>query len=366
MSASSIGIGVIGCGVISAAYLKALRHFPVVSVRALADQDAAAADARAAEFGVPAVPVDALLADPEIQIVLNLTPPAAHVPVGLRVLAAGKHLYGEKPLGVDLAEGRRLVDAAAAGGLRLGSAPDTFLGGGQQTARRAIDQGAIGRPLGGTAFMMVPGHERWHPNPDFYYAARGGGPLLDMGPYYLTALVQMLGPIAAVTAFGGRFRQPRRIQAGPRAGAEIPVDCLTHIAGSLAFAEGAIVQICTSFEVWRHRHGPIEIYGEAGSLVVPDPNRFDGTVELCPPEGEWRAVPSEHGYGDDNYRGLGLADMAEAIRAGRPHRACGALALHVLEVMAGLIRSAEGAGVVTIESRPERPAALAPGQVVGI
>jgi predicted dehydrogenase len=364
-SSPPVGVGIIGCGVISAAYLKAAKHFPQIEIVAVADRAPAAAEARAVEFGVPAVPVDALLADPRIEIVLNLTIPMAHVPVGLAALAAGKHVYSEKPLAVSVAEGRKLVDAARARGLRLGSAPDTFLGGSHQTARALIDQGRIGTVFGGTAFLMLAGHERWHPNPDFYYLREGGGPVMDMAPYYLTDLVQLIGPIAEVTARGLVCRQPRTIAKGPREGETVPVECLTHVAGTLLFQSDAVVQLAMSFEVWGHRHTPIELYGSEGSMLVPDPNRFDGEVRCLAPGGEWQAMPASHGYGDGNYRILGLVDMAAAIRQGRPHRASGDLALHVLEVMEGLTGAAESGSVVTIASRPERPTPLKPDLTVG-
>ena len=281
MSEKIAGVGIIGCGVISAAYLKAARLFPQIEVRGLADLDLERAKARSAEFGPPARTVTELLADPAVDIVLNLTTPAAHLPVALQAIAAGKHVYGEKPLAVSTAEARRMLEAADAAGVRVGCAPDTFLGGGHQSARRLLDDGAIGTPVGGTAFLMLAGHERWHPDPDFYYARAGGGPMFDMGPYYLTDLVQLLGPVAEVVAFGTVGRARRVIAKGPRAGSEIAVDCTSHVAGLLRFEQGAIVQIATSFEVWAHKHTPIELYGTEGSLAVPDPNRFGGEVELC-------------------------------------------------------------------------------------
>ena len=365
MSDRPAGVGIIGCGVISGAYLKAAAGFPQIEIRALADREPAAAAARGQEFGIAAMSVDALLARDDIEIVLNLTIPKAHVAVGRAALAAGKHVYLEKPLGVSCAEARTLLDEALARGLRVGCAPDTFLGGGHQSARHLVDQGAIGAVVGGTAFLMLAGHERWHPNPDFYYAREGGGPMLDMGPYYITDLVNLLGPVVEVAAFGRIGRSPRVIATGVRAGSELPVECTTHIAGVMAFASGPVVQIATSFEVWAHKHAPIELYGTAGSLAVPDPNRFGGTVELCPAEGAWQAMPGSHGYGDGNYRSLGLADMAAALREGRPHRASGELAYHVLEVMEALVRASEGAGVVALASWAERPAPLAPGLTAG-
>jgi predicted dehydrogenase len=365
MSETVAGVGIIGCGVISAAYLKADRLFPQIEIRALADLDLGRAQARSAEFGPPACTVPELLADPAIDIVLNLTIPAAHVAVALQAVAAGKHVYGEKPLAISVEEARRLLAAAEQAGVRIGCAPDTFLGGGHQTARRLIDQGAIGEPFGGTAFLMLPGHERWHPDPDFYYVRAGGGPMFDMGPYYITDLVQLLGSVAKVVAFGTVGRSPRVIRSGPRAGTKIPVECMTHIVGVLQFDAGAVVQIATSFEVWCHKHTPIEIYGTEGSLAVPDPNRFGGEVGLCPADGEWQAMPQTHGYADDNYRILGLVDMAVAIAERRPHRASGDLACHVLEVMAALVGSCEGGGVMAIESRCARPEPMTAGLRTG-
>ena len=359
-----VGIGVIGCGNISAAYLTAARKFPILNLVALSDANPAAAEARAAEFGVPARAVEALLADPAVEIVLNLTVPNAHVEVGLKAIAADKHVHSEKPLGVATAEARRLVEAAQAKGLRLGCAPDTFLGGAHQTARRAVDEGLIGRPIGGAAFFMCPGHERWHPNPGFYYLA-GGGPMLDMGPYYVTDLVNLLGAVESVSGVATRTRSERTVTSEPLAGARIPVEVATHVNGILRFVSGAVVTMSMSFDVARHRHGPIELYGEAGSLIVPDPNHFGGKVEFATAGEDWREVPTRGAYADGNYRILGLADMAQAIRAGRPHRASGELAFHVLEVMEAFQTSSDTGQAVAISTRPERPAPLPPTLSVG-
>jgi len=352
-----VGIGVVGCGNISAAYLKASRLFPILDVRAVADANAAAAEARGAEFGVPAVSVEALLADPAIEIVVNLTVPLAHVEVGLRAVAAGKHVHSEKPLGIDVAEARRLLDAAAARGVRVGAAPDTFLGGAHQTCRRLIDEGAIGQPLAGTAFFMCPGHERWHPSPAFYYL-RGGGPVLDMAPYYVTDLVNLLGPVARVAAITAQARPVRTITSQPLAGTTIPVEVATHAAATLAFQSGPIVTMVMSFDVPRHRHRPIELYGSEGSMAVPDPNLFGGQIEIGTAAGDWRPAVTEHAYANGNFRIIGVADMAHAIRNDRPHRASGALAFHVLEVMEAVQRSSDEGRHITIDSRPERPAML--------
>ena len=352
-----VGVGVIGCGVISAAYLKAARHFPVLDLRAVADLNPAAAEARGVEFGIPAVPIETLLADPAIEIVLNLTIPRAHAAVSLQALAAGKHVHSEKPLALDVAEGRRILDAAEARGLRVGCAPDTFLGGAHQEASRLIDAGAIGTPVGGTAFFLCPGHERWHPAPAFYYQA-GGGPVLDMGPYYITDLVNLLGPVAEVAAMVATPRPTRTITSEPLAGTTIPVHVPTHTAATLRFVSGAIVQVSLSFDVWAHRHIPLEIYGTTGSLIVPDPNWFGGEVRLFEAKGDWQEVEHHRRYADDNYRIIGVADMARAIREDRPHRASGALALHVLEVMEAFAASSDARSVIEITTRPERPALL--------
>jgi predicted dehydrogenase len=359
-----VSVGVIGCGNISPAYLKAAKTFPILDIVALADVNPDAAEARAQEFGLAARSVEAVLADPAIEIVLNLTIPKAHVEVGLRAIAAGKHVHSEKPLGIDLGEAARLIEAAKARGVRVGCAPDTFLGGAHQTARKLIDEGAIGQPVGGAAFFMCPGHERWHPNPGFYYL-QGGGPMLDMGPYYITDLVNLLGPVARVSGMATRLRAERVIDSEPLKGARIPVEVSTHVAGTLAFVNGAVVTVAMSFDVPKHKHAPIEIYGDKASLIVPDPNYFGGAIELAEIGKDWRAVHAEHAYADGNYRILGVADMAHAIRANRPHRASGALAYHVLEVMVAFQRSSDSGAVVAIESRPERPAILPAGLAAG-
>ena len=353
-----VGIGIIGCGNISAAYLKAARNFPVLDIRALADRRAEAAEARGAEFGIPAVSVEALLADPAIEIVLNLTIPAAHVEVGLQILAAGKHAYSEKPLGIDFADATRLTDEAKRLGLRLGSAPDTFLGGAHQAARAFLDEGHLGQPIGGSAFFLCPGHERWHPDPAFYYKT-GGGPMLDMGPYYITDLVNLLGPVARVAGLSPEPRRQRAITSQPRHGEVIEVEVPTHVAGALQFRSGAVVTMAMSFDVAGHKHLPLEVYGTEGSLIVPDPNHFGGDLSFLPKGGEWRSLPVEEPYADGNYRSLGLADMAAALRQDRPHRANGDLALHVLEVMEAFGRSNETGRFVEIDTRLERPAPLA-------
>jgi predicted dehydrogenase len=352
-----LGIGIIGTGNISDAYLKAAPQFPVIKIIACADINMDAARAKAATYGVEALSVDDLLADPRISIILNLTTPQHHVPVGLRAIAAGKHVYSEKPLAVAFEDGLLLVDAAAKAGLRVGCAPDTFLGGSHQTARKAIDAGTIGTPLAGTAFMMVAGHELWHPNPDFYYKA-GGGPMFDMGPYYLTCLVNMLGPVASVTGAAKASYDSRTIGSGARQGESFAVEVPTHISALLQFADGAAVTITTSFDVWKHGHDHIEIYGSTGSMLVPDPNRFDGPVQVSEKKGDWTDVPQTHLYGDGNYRILGLADMAQAILDNRPHRASHELSLHILEIMDAILKSADSGKRIDLTHPASRPAPM--------
>ena len=352
-----VGIGIVGLGNISAAYLKAARDFDILDIRGVADLNPAAAEARAAEFGVKAVSIDDIFADPSIEIILNLTIPKAHVDVGLRALDAGKHVYSEKPLGIVFSQGKKLVEAGKARNLRVGSAPDTFLGGSHQTARRIVDEGKLGQAVGGTAYFMCPGHERWHPNPAFYYE-EGGGPMLDMGPYYITDLVNLLGPVAKVSGFGTMLRNTRTITSEARNGEVIPVHVPTHVSGTLLFANGATVQITMSFDVAGHRHVPLEIYGTEATLIVPDPNHFGGDVEIMEKGGEWTQVTTDQPYADGNYRSIGLADMAHAIVENRPHRCNGDLALHVLEVMEAFQKASETGTVVEISTPVSRPAPL--------
>lgn len=357
---TALGVGVVGCGVISDIYMQNAAVFPQFDLRGVADLVPEAARAKGDIYGVPAMSPAELMARDDIDIVLNLTIPAAHVEVGLAALEADKHVYSEKPLAGSVRDARQLVEAAAARGLYLGCAPDTFLGGAHQTARALLDRGVIGSATAGTATLMLAGHERWHPNPDFYYAGAGAGPLFDMGPYYITAMLNLLGSVRRVTALAMRGRDRRRIATGPRAGETVPVEAATHVTGVLEFASGALVQIATSFDVRAHRHTPLELYGTEGSLLVPDPNRFDGTVELF--VDDWQPQPISHSFGDGNYRGLGLADMAVAISENRPHRASGTLALHTLDVIESLLASAETGKAVTLSTSCERPAALEPAR----
>ncbi len=359
-------IGLVGCGIISDVYLQNLPQFDGLTVTACADIDQARAAAKAAQYGLRALPVDALLHDPEIELVVNLTVPAAHAEINLAALAAGKHAYGEKPLAVERADGRRILELAQAQGRRVGAAPDTFLGGGLQTCRQIIDAGGIGEPVGCAAFMGSSGPDDWHPNPGFFFQP-GGGPLFDFGPYYLTALIHLLGPIKRVTGLA-RASFPERI-AGHAAirGQRIRVQVPTHVIGALEFASGPLGTLVTSFDIVGHEQPCLEIYGSEATLSVPDPNGFGGTVRrLRRGRDEWEALPLTYGYAD-NSRGLGVADLARAVRTGRPHRASGALAFHVLDLMHAIVEAAQAGRAVELDSQCERPAplplGLRPGQI---
>ena len=355
-----VRVGVVGCGAISGAYFVGARSFPILDVVACADVDRAAAERKAREFGVPKVlSVDELLRDDAVEVVLNLTVPKAHVPVAMAAVGAGKHTYSEKPLGITRDEGRRLLDAAAAGGVRVGCAPDTFLGSGIQTARKLLDDGAIGRPVAFTAFMMNRGHESWHPNPQFYYEP-GGGPMFDMGPYYLTALFNLFGPVRRLSGFASIAVPDRTITSQPRRGAKIRVETPDHVCGTIEFEGGAVGSIIQSFATHHPAYeppNPITVYGTEGTMKVPDPNTFDGPVFLRRGgDAEWAEVPPAFvkGYG----RSVGLADMAHALRAGRPHRASGELAFAVLDAMQGFFDSSDTGRAYAPVARFERPAPM--------
>jgi predicted dehydrogenase len=357
---SPLKIGIIGVGKISEQYFAAFPGLPGLELVAVADLDEDRAAQIAAEQGVESLSVDALLDDPRIDAVLNLTIPAAHVDIATRALAAGKHVYGEKPLALHPAEAVGLLETAGACGLRVGSAPDTVLGTGIQTARDVLDAGLIGTPVGATAFWVSPGHEAWHPSPAFYYQP-GGGPLFDMGPYYITALVTLLGPVVRVSGVVSRSERERSIATGPLAGQTIPVAIDTHVTAVLEHASGVASTLTVSFDVWASRIPNIEVYGTDGTISVPDPNDFSGPVSIfTSTDPEWREVPPSAGYADAG-RGYGLADMARAIETGRPHRASGELAFHVLEIMDAVIRSAHEHRLVTLESTVERPAPVPAG-----
>ena len=355
------GIGIIGCGNISQVYFQNLAKFQNTQIVACADMLLERAQAKAAEHGIPkALTVEQLLADPDVEIVVNLTIPVAHSEIALLALEAGKHVYGEKPFTVTREQGSKVLALANEKGLRTGCAPDTFLGGAHQTCRKLIDDGVIGEPIAVNAFMLCHGHESWHPDPAFYYSKFGGGPLMDMGPYYLTDLVSLIGGIRRVTGSARATFPTRTITSQPKHGTIIEVETPTHLSAVLDFENGAVGTLVTSFDVWAHGMPNIEIYGTEGSLKVPDPNGFGGLVQVKRmDENEWRDVAMTDFH--ENGRGLGVADMAAAIETGRPHRASGDLAFHVLDVMQGVMDSSANGTHYTPESQPERPAAFPTG-----
>jgi predicted dehydrogenase len=341
-----VGIGFIGAGVISAQYLENLTTFPDLDVRFIADLDVERAQAQAEKFGVPGFgTVEELLHDADIEIVVNLTIPAAHVEVALQAVAAGKHVWTEKPFALDRASGQRLLDAAHAAGLRVATAPDTFLGAGLQSTRRLLESGRIGAPLTALTLLQSPGPESWHPNPDFLFQ-EGAGPLFDIGPYYLTALVQLFGPVARVSAVASKAKPVRVIGSGPRAGESFDVTVPTHVAALFEFESGQTAQSVFSFDS-KLRRTQFEVAGVDGTLVVPDPNTFDGDLIVWGADDEPETIPS---VGATTTRGSGVLELARAIRADRPERASGEQAFHVLDIMVSTIEAAESGQPVTVES----------------
>ncbi|MBD9527042.1 Gfo/Idh/MocA family protein [Paracoccus sp. PAR01] len=367
---TDLNIGIIGAGNISKTYFEMSPLFDGIKVVAVADLNAEAA-ARAAEtYGVRALTTDALLADPQVDLIVNLTIPAAHFEVARAALLAGKHVYSEKPFVLSVEQGRELQAIASEKGLRVGSAPDTFLGGAHQQARALIDAGEIGPVHSATAHVMSAGMEHWHPNPDFFFLP-GGGPILDLGPYYISAFVNLLGPVARVTALTGMASAERVIRSEPRAGERIPVKTPTTIHALLQFASGAMVTLGASWDVHGHRHGNMEVYGAEGSMILPDPNFFGGPVEVShrgealAPVTTWDhpfAVPNEtsNGVARANYRAAGLADMARAIREGGDFRCDQSRALHVIEVMTSILQAGETGEWITLTTTCTRPEALGP------
>lgn len=363
---TTFGVGIMGCGNISAAYLRLAPMFKGVEVRAVADLNAEAAAARAEEFGVRAESVDGLLAADDIDIIVNLTIPAAHFEVSKAALEAGKHVYSEKPFVLSVDEGKEILALAASKGLRVGSAPDTFLGGAHQAARAYLDSGAVGKITSGTCHVLSPGMEMWHPNPDFFFQP-GAGPVLDLGPYYISNLVQLIGPVKSITAMSSSAFAERTITNGARNGETVPVDTPTNIHAILEFESGAIVTLGASWDVWAHRHENMELYGTEGSLYVPDPNFFGGDVLAVQPGKDPAPVTDmDHPFGvanDDgraNYRTSGLAEMAQAISENRPHRCNGEFALHVVDVMTGILTAGETGERVSPSTTCARPEALSP------
>ncbi|WP_299550407.1 Gfo/Idh/MocA family oxidoreductase [uncultured Tateyamaria sp.] len=362
------GIGIIGCGNISTAYLTLAPLFKGLEVRAVADLNMETANAQAQAFGVRAHTVEELLAADDIDIVVNLTIPDAHFEVTRAILQAGKHAYSEKPIVLTQAQGEELRTLASARNLRVGSAPDTFLGGAHQAARAALDAGQIGDVVAGTAHVMSHGMEHWHPNPDFFFLP-GAGPMLDIGPYYVTNLIQLLGPVRRVGALATTPTDTRTILSEPRRGEVIPVKTPTNIHALLEFEAGATITLSTSWDVWAHRHGHMELYGTSGSMFLPDPNWFSGDVEIVDANGEASALATdEHPFGipnqenngaaKANYRTAGLAEMAAAMNDDRPHRCSLELALHAVDVMTSILQAGEQGEMITLNTTCARPEPL--------
>jgi predicted dehydrogenase len=348
-----VKVGVIGCGVISRQYVENARAFDSFELVACADLDPAQSIALAKTSGLRTATVDDLIADPAIDVILNLTPAHVHSAISTASLEAGKHVYTEKPVATELDDSLALVLEAERWGLRIGCAPDIFLGSAYQAGRAAIDAGAIGEPLSVSAAMLAGGQESWHPNPDIFYLD-GAGPLFDMGPYYLTAIATLLGPIARVAGFASTRPHERTIKIGPRTGEHFVASTPTHTTTSMELESGVLVNLVASFEAAGMYICDLTIHGTEGVLVLPDPNAFAGPVRLKHGRGGWEELtyPSR---GARDVRGIGLHDMVESIEAGTPHRATGLLGAHVVEVVRGILRAADEGRVVEIESRVSLP-----------
>jgi predicted dehydrogenase len=357
-----VRVGVVGCGVISRHYAANAKAFESFELVACADVDAAQARSLADEHGLEVASVEGLIRDPSIDVVLNLTPPAVHAAVLGQALAAGKHVYTEKPLATDVADGLPLIAEAEQRGLRIGCAPDIFLGGPYQAARALIDAGAIGEPLSVSSAFLGGAQERWHPNPDIFFAD-GAGPLLDLGPYYIGAIVALLGPIQRVAGFASTKVVERTIEIGPRTGEVFRASTPTHTSAAMQLVSGVTANLVASFEAGGQYICELEIHGTEGVLALPDPNAFKGPVRRRSEQGEWEDVPfTSRGAADA--RGIGLQDMVDSIAANRPHRASGRLGLHVVEVARGILQSAAESRFVDIETRLEQPAPLPVAEAV--
>lgn len=350
-----VGIGIVGAGVISEIYCKNLGGtFDNTTVIGIADMIPERAEARAKEFGIEALTVEELMAHPDIELVVNLTIPAAHAEIGMMALDAGKSVYNEKPLAINLDDAKAMLAVAKQKGLYVGSAPDTFLGGGLQTVRQLLDEGLIGEPVAFSAAMLGHGMEDWHPDPFFFFQP-GAGPLFDVGVYYVTALVSLLGPVQAVTAHARASFPERTINNGPKKGEKIPVTTPTHIVSTVGFESGVIGTLTASFDVWETDRAALTIYGTEGTLRVPDPNTFGGPVMHLKGRGkEWTEIEISKPH-TENSRGLGASDLARAIREGGTSRVQGELGLHVLEIMHAVLDAAEGGTRVAVESTLDRP-----------
>ena len=364
---SKVRVGIIGCGAISNAYFTGCKTFPILEIVNCADLDAARAQAKAAEFNIPrSGSVAQLLADPEVDLVVNLTIPRAHVEVNLSAIAESKHVFCEKPFSINRRDGRSVLAAAKSKGVLVGSAPDTFFGESHQACRKLIDEGAVGQPVAAVAFMACHGHESWHPSPAFYYDL-GGGPMFDMGPYYLTALVNLMGPMTRVSGSTKITFAERLITSQPLNGTKVEVKTPTHLAGTIDFANGAIASVIMSFDIWHQNLPRIEIYGTEGTLAVPDPNGTGGDVLLRRNDHrEWRNMPVFHAKIAG--RGAGVADMAYAIQNkanGRIHRANGEMALHVVDAMQAFEESSSSGRHIELETSCAQPKAIPSGLTVG-
>lgn len=372
------GVGIIGCGNISGIYLHNLPKGAGLELRGVADIMPAAAKAKADEHGVPAYTVDQILARDDIQIILNLTIPDVHAQVSSQIVAAGKHVYSEKPLGVDFAETKAMLEQADAAGLRVSCAPDTFLGAGARTARKLIADGVVGDILSGQITIMNHGHEHWHPSPGFYYLP-GGGPVMDMLPYYLNALINLIGPVRRVRSVNSMPFAERLVTSdGPLKDQKVPASTPTTLHSLLEFENGAQIISAASFDVWKHGNTPIELHGSKGSIRVPDPNHFGGDVALAVGREDWKPHdtgampmgvnnwPLNKEFDRANYRAAGVAEMAMAIREDRPHRANGALALHVLEVMLAIVNAKADDGPTMIETTVTQPDLLTEDQAAAL
>ncbi len=353
---STLRVGVVGCGVISHHYAQNAAAFDSFELVACADVDVAAAERLAAEHGLVVASVGELIADPAVDAVLNLTPPAAHARLNRAALAAGKHVYSEKPLATTVSDARKLVAQAGRLGLRVGGAPDVFLGSAYQTARALLDDGAIGEPLSVSAAMLVGGQWTWHPNPDFFFAD-GAGPLLDMGPYYLTALVALLGPVAHVAGFASTRVTDRQIEIGPRAGERFAVSTPTHTSAALELESGVTANLVASFDAPGQYVCDFVVHGTHGVLALPDPNAFDGPVRLRRGTQGWEDVPIAS-RGARDARGIGLHDLARSIDTGVPHRASGELACHVVDVARSILAAARKGRAIAVETSARRPSPL--------
>lgn len=368
-----VKVGIIGCGMISDSYFKASQKFNMIEVVACADIISERAKAKEELYGCKAMTNKELLAREDIEIVINLTPPRVHSKIDVDTLNAGKHAYSEKPFGVDSGDAAKVMALAKEKGLRVGCAPDTFLGGGQQTARKMLDEGWIGKPISATAMVLGRGPEKWPQAPFFY--DYGAGPMLDLGPYYITALVNLFGPakrVCAMTKKGSEFRTLGKdvaddFKALYKPFDRYPVNVTTHLTGVIEFESGVLATVIASFESYAHNHPPIEIYGDEGTMRVPDPNTFGGPVTvLRRDDRKWVESPLSHGY-TENSRSIGAADMAIAIQTGRAHRCSGDLANHVLDILLSFDKSSKSGKFINLKTTCKRPdpmpTGLEPGEI---